>query len=168
MTGQTPGSFGGGTKRVFVTSLTETSATDKEGINTLRWEGNKCYKWVQYNSGAGTVAAVAGNVAYYYAPSGDHASEQYTNGIVTSDLSDSAEIGAGVLQAVIATTEYGWIQIKGPATLTTALTAGADGDPLTATGTTDGTLDVSAAVTDINVAIAQDISDKTVICDFPF
>ena len=26
--------------------------------------------------------------------------------------------------------EYGWIQIKGAATLTIALTAGADGDPL--------------------------------------
>lgn len=157
-----------GIKKVFITALTETSTSDLEGVGVLRFEGNKVYKWVQYVAGAGAVAAVAGNVAYYYAPGGDFAAEGYTLGKVTSDLSDSAEVGAGVLQAVIAANSYGWIQIKGPATLTTALTAGADGDPLTATGSSDGTLDVSALVTDVNVAIAQDISDKTVICDFPF
>ena len=64
--------------------------------------------------------------------------------------------------------QFGWIQIKGAATMTIALTAGADGDPLTATGSADGTLDVSSAATDINVAIAGDISDKEIICDFPF
>lgn len=157
-----------GFKASFQTALTDTSLTDKEGINTIRIDGNKIYKWVKYNTAAGVVAAVAGNVCYYYAPSGDFASEQYTNGIVTSDLSDSAEVGAGVLQAVIANGSYGWIQIKGQATVTTALTAGSDGDPLCPTGSTDGTLDVSAAVTDHVCAYAQDISDKTIICDFPF
>ena len=75
------------------------------------------YKWVQYDTGAGSVAAVAGQVAYYY---------------------------------------------------TIALTAGADGDPLTPTGSGDGTLDVSGAVTDNVCAIAGDISDKEIACDFPF
>ena len=125
-------------------------------------EDGKVYKYVQYDSGAGSVAAVAGNVTYYYTLDG------YKNHQVTSDLSDSVEIGAGVLQAVIEDTGYGWIQIKGAATLTTALTAGADGDPLTATGATDGTLDVSGLVTDVVVAYAGDISDKEIICDFPF
>lgn len=123
---------------------------------------NNVYKYVQYNAGAGSVAAVVGNVCYYYTLDG------YKNNVVTSDLSDSIEIGAGVLQAVLATGEYGWIQIKGAATVTTALTAGADGDPLTPTGSTDGTLDVSAAVTDHVCAFAGDISDKEIICDFPF
>tara|TARA_Y100000590_G_scaffold468878_1_gene653622 strand:+ start:1618 stop:1824 length:207 start_codon:yes stop_codon:yes gene_type:complete len=63
--------------------------------------------------------------------------------------------------------EYGWIQIKGAATLTIALTAGADGDPLTPTGSADGTLDVSASATDNVCAIAGDISDKEIICTFP-
>ena len=87
---------------------------------------------------------------------------------MSSDLSDSVEIGAGVLQAALSEDEYGWIQIKGAATLTIALTAGSDGDPLTPTGSADGTLDVSAAVTDNVCAIAGDISDKEIICDFPF
>lgn len=127
--------------------------------------GLKLYKYVRYDTGAGDVAAVAGNVAYYYAPSGTSAG---ATTVVTSDLSDSAEVGAGVLQSAPADGQYCWIQIKGPATLNTALTAGSDGDPLTPTGATDGTLDVSAAVTDVICAIALDASAKLILCDFPF
>lgn len=124
----------------------------------------KKYKYVQYDTAAGAVAAVAGNVAYYYAPSGASAGSTTK---VTSDLSDSAGLGAGVLQAVIPDEGYGWIQVKGPATLTTALTAGADGNALTPVGATDGTLDVSALVTDSICAYAVDASAKIVMCDFP-
>lgn len=125
----------------------------------------KTYKYVQYNVGAGSVAATSGNVCYYYAPSGASAGS-YT--VVTSDLSDSAGVGAGVLQSAPATGEYCWVQIKGPATLTTALTAGSDGNALTPVGSTDGTLDVSAAVTDHVCAYAIDASAKIVMCDFPW
>lgn len=124
----------------------------------------KVYKYVQYDTGAGAVAAVAGNVCYYYAPSGTSAG---ATTIVTSDLSDSAGLGAGVLQSALTDGAYGWIQIKGAATLTTALTAGADGNALTAVGATDGTLDLSAAVTDAVVAYAIDASAKIVMCAFP-
>jgi len=124
--------------------------------------GNKVYKFVQYKEGAAATDGVAGEVAYYYTLDG------YKNNQVTSDLSDSVEIGAGVLQADMSEDEYGWVQIKGAATLTIALTAGADGDPLTPTGSADGTLDVSGAVTDNVCAIAGDISDNEIICDFPF
>lgn len=125
----------------------------------------KIYKFVQYDTGAGAVAAVIGNVAYYYAPSGASAG---ATTVVTSDLSDSAGLGAGVLMSAPLDGEYGWIQIKGPATLTTALTAGADGNALTPVGSTDGTLDVSALVTDSICAYAVDASAKIVMCDFPW
>jgi hypothetical protein len=118
----------------------------------------KKYKYVQYNSAAGAVAAVVGNVCYYYAPGGVSAG---ATTVVTSDLSDSANLGAGVLQAIIPTTQYGWIQISGSATITPALTAGADGNALT-----DGTLDVSGAVTDSICAYAVDASAKIIMCDF--
>lgn len=124
----------------------------------------KRYKYVQYNSAAGAVAAVQGNVAYYFAPGGASAG---ATTVVTSDLSDSANLGAGVLMSAIPNGSYGWIQIKGPATITPALTAGADGQALTAAGATDGTLDVSAAVTDAVVAYAIDASAKIIMCDFP-
>jgi len=121
----------------------------------------KIYKYVQYDTGAGSVAAVSGQVAYYYTLDG------YKNNQVTSDLSDSVEIGAGVLNSAPTDGQYCWIQIAGPATLSIALTAGADGDPLTPTGSADGTLDVSAAATDNVCAIAGDISDKEIICTCP-
>ena len=121
----------------------------------------KIYKYVQYDTGAGSVAAVSGQVAYYYTLDG------YKNNQVSSDLSDSIEIGAGVLNSAPTDGQYCWIQIAGPATRSIALTAGADGDPLTPTGSADGTLDVSAAATDNVCAIAGDISDKEIICTFP-
>ena len=96
--------------------------------------GTKIYKYLKYDDGTAAVDGVAGEVAYYYTLDG------YKNHVCSSDLSDSVEIGAGVIQANIATETYGWFQIKGKATLSIALTAGADGDPLTPTGSADGTL----------------------------
>ncbi|TRD03803.1 hypothetical protein FJV76_14290 [Mesorhizobium sp. WSM4303] len=125
---------------------------------------DKRYRFVLHNSGAGAVAAVAGNFCYYYAPGGVSTGVSTT---VTSDLSDSANVGAGVWMAAPATGEYGWIQTRGVATLTTALTAGADGNALTAVGATDGTVDVSAAVTDHVCAIAIDASAKIVFLTCP-
>lgn len=122
----------------------------------------KIYKYLQYKEGTAAVDGVAGEVAYYYTLDG------YKLNQVTSDLSDSIELGAGVLGAIMSDEEYGWLQIKGPATLTIALTAGADGDPLTPTGAGDGTLDLTTAVTDHLCAYAGDVSDKEIICDFPF
>jgi len=124
--------------------------------------GNKVYKFVQYKEGAAATDGVAGEVAFYYTLDG------YKLNQVTSDLSDSVEVGAGVLQAAMSDDEYGWVQIKGAATLTIGLAGGTDGDPLTPTGAADGTLDVSAAVTDNVCAIAGDASDNEIICDFPF
>jgi len=123
-------------------------------------EDGKRYRFVLFDNGAGNVAAVAGNFAYVLAVSGASAGQTTT---VTSDLSDSAGVGAGVFQSVPADGEYCWVQIAGYATLTTALTAGADGNALTPVGSTDGTLDVSALVTDHICAIAIDASAKIVL-----
>lgn len=146
----------------------DTSRVDKVAAFALGTIGQdnlgKKYKYVQYETGAGPVAAVVGNVAYYYAPGGVSAG---ATGVVTSDLSDSANVGAGVLMSTPADGEYGWVQISGPATLNTALTAGADGNALTAVGATDGTLDVSALVTDFICAAAIDASAKIIMCQFP-
>tara|TARA_Y100001938_G_C8036438_1_gene403605 strand:+ start:63 stop:530 length:468 start_codon:yes stop_codon:yes gene_type:complete len=122
---------------------------------------SKVYKYVQYDTGSAGAAGVAGEACYYYTLDG------YKNNQVTSDLSDSVEIGAGILQAAMTDGQFGWIQIRGAATMTIALTAGSDGDPLTPTGAADGTLDVSAAATDNVCAISGDISDKEIICTFP-
>ncbi len=124
----------------------------------------KRYKFVIYDTGAGSVAAVANQMAYYYAPSGTSAGAQTT---VTSDLSDSAGVGAGMLLSAPLDGEYCWIQTGGPATLALSLTAGADGNALTAVGSTDGALDVSALVTDYICAVAIDASAKIVFLTCP-
>lgn len=125
----------------------------------------KVYKFIQYKEGAAATAGVAGEVAFYYAPSGTSAGS-FT--AVTSDLSDSAGLGAGVLQVAMSDDEYGWIQTRGPATLSIALAAGADGDPLTPTGAADGTLDVTATLTDAICAFALDADVPIIMCEFPW
>ena len=163
-----------GIKKVFITKLTDTNTLDLEGIGVLRFEGARIFKWVKYNSGGDVVAAVAGNMCYYHGDDGvvlDSAAE------VTSDLSSSgaagAEVGAGMLMAVIATGSFGWVQIKGVAVLTTALDAGIDGDRLTPTGASDGTLtavDITSVTTANTMicAIALDASAKIVLLDCPW
>lgn len=122
-------------------------------------EKGKAYKFVQYSEEAAAVDGVAGEVAYYLVTGGNE---------VTSDLSASSNVGAGVLQANMSEGECGWVQIKGIATLSIALTAGSDGNSLTPIGAGDGTLDVSALVTDHVCAVALDISEKVILCDFPW
>jgi len=149
-------------KKVFQTKLTDTSTLDLEGIGVLRFEGAKVYKWVSYNSGSGPVTAVAGNVVVYH---GDDSVVADSAADVTMDAGDGAVV-AGVLQAIIANGSFGWIQIKGVAVLTTALDSGADGNSLIIGG--DGTLAVSAAVTDGIAAIALDATAKIVLLDCPW
>ena len=141
----------------------DTAPTHKLGSIGMTDDG-KIYKYLQYVAGTAATAGVAGEVAYYFEDSGP------IDFKCTSDVSDcTGEIGAGVLQAAMADQTYGWFQIKGPATLSIALTAGADGDSLTGTGAGDGTLDLSAAAeTDHICAQAIDASANIIMCDFPF
>lgn len=122
----------------------------------------KQYKYVKYDEGTAAVDGVAGEVAYYVADTG------YAANTVTSDLTDSSEVGAGVLQVGMSDNEYGWIQIKGVATLSIALTADTDGAPLTPTGSSDGTLDDATAATDHICAVTINGGDKLILCDFPY
>lgn len=120
----------------------------------------KKYKYVKYDAATAAAAGVTGEVAYYLAANA-------AGSIVTSDLSDSNEIGAGVIQNTMADNSYGWLQISGPATLSIALSAETDGAALTPAGSADGTLDVSAAATDHICAVADDASAKLIMCMFP-
>jgi hypothetical protein len=155
----TPGT---GIPASFTGPVTRKDASELYALGTLRCESGIWYKYVKYDTGAGPIAAVLGNICYYYTLDG------YKLNTVTSDLSDSIELGAGVLMAAPGDGEYCWIQLTGHYLVTTALTAGADGDPLTPTGSTDGTLDLATAITDHICAYAGDISDKEIICMFPF
>ena len=82
-------SFSIGLKPDF-TATTNGSGDEGKGFKIgqiVQDHDGKWYKFVQYDTGAGSVAAVSGNVCYYYTLDG------YKNNQVTSDLSDSVEIG---------------------------------------------------------------------------
>tara|TARA_R110002126_G_scaffold134250_4_gene278389 strand:+ start:539 stop:994 length:456 start_codon:yes stop_codon:yes gene_type:complete len=144
-------------------SAVTTTALFRLGSSFQDYDG-KIYKYMQYDEATAATAGVAGEVAYYVAGTG------YGANACTSDLSDAdtTPVGAGVLQANMNDSEYGWFQIKGPATLSIALTAGADGNALTPTGAGDGTLDV--VVTTVALchicAYAGDASANEIMCDF--
>lgn len=122
----------------------------------------KVYKYVKYDDGDITTDGVAGEAAYYIADTG------YAAATVTSDLTASDEVGAGILQVNMPTDTYAWIQIKGVATLSIALAADTDGAPLTPTGGADGTLDDATAATDHICAVTINGGDKLILCDFPY
>jgi len=156
--------IGANLTRTYTAAQLATEGAFSPGVCVTAQDG-KVYKFVKFNNGVGDVAAVVGNVCYYYAVSGVSAG-QITE--VTMDVTDSGGVSAGVFQSIPADGEYCWIQIKGPATLTTALVSGADGNALMASATTDGTFKVSAAVTDAVSAYAIDASAKIVMLDCPF
>jgi len=146
-------------------NLTDIDATAEFTLGGIgQTDDGKLYKYVQYEAATAAVAGVAGEVAYYATVAVGDA----TATIVTSDLSDSNAVGAGVLQAALTDGTFGWVQVAGVATLTIALTAGGDGDALTPTGAGDGTLDVNiatAANTDV-CARAVDASANIILCAF--
>ena len=151
-------------KKVFQTKLTDTSTTDLEGIGVIRFEGPRVFKWVKYEAGSGSVAAVAGNGVVYH---GDNAVILDSEADVTSDYSDGAGVVAGVLQAVIADESFGWIQIKGVAVVNLALDSGADGNELIV-GTTDGAFAVRASAAQMTLGVALDVSAKIILLDCPW
>lgn len=130
-------------KTVFASQLTEVTTAAKDVLGDLRYEQARTYKYIQYRATA--IAGVAGRMMGFFTLDGmrDH--------LVTQDTSDQVGIlkGAGVLQAAMVDTEFGWVQVSGPATLTDASVAGVDGDPMTLTGATADTGDL-----DVNVATA--------------
>ena len=162
-------------KTIFVTSLTgiydpgTLRANQYDNLGDIRTTNGKVYKFISYDKGGGSVAAVAGNMSYYKITFDVTTSRAEMIYDVTGDLSDSCNVGAGMLMAVIPDGDYGWIQVKGPATLAQEPTAGADGNALTAVGAdADGKLDVSGAYTDAICAYALDISEKYVLLDCPY
>ena len=145
------------------------TATDMTGVESSKAPGigdifvshdNKRYRFVRYLVGAGAIAAVAGNAVGFYAPGG--VSTGVTND-VTSDVSDTIGALAGVLLSAPGNGDYCWIQIGGVVTITPALVSGADGNNLTLSSTTDGTLKVAGAVTDAGGAVAIDASAKIIM-----
>jgi len=158
--------MGTGLSASFITGLTDTFLTDKEGVGKHRYEDGKWYKWVLYDDGTGNLDIVAGDALYYLADS-------FTT--VTADLTDAdtLPIGAGIATGTVTVTAtYMWIQFKGAATfsLDPLGTTPGDGDAIcapTSTGT-DKTVIVDPPDNRSRMGVMSDDSDKTVFLDCPF
>jgi hypothetical protein len=151
--------------------VTDVSSTAKWKLGQHAYtRDGKVYKYVQYSDGTANLDLAVGDVVYYVDDTGYGASQ------VTADVSDATgqELGAGVAQAAVTDDlSYIWVQIKGPATVSTTIGGSAgDGDPLTCVGAADKALTQAAesdtgAVYKPVVAFAVDASALEIICDFP-
>jgi len=90
-------------------------AGDVEGVGTLRWIGNKLYRWVQNRHSA---ALAAGDVVFHTFSDGADA-EKYVRDGATADLGFMAGVVASTAIAVGTSDEsyadggYGWVQVLG-------------------------------------------------------
>ena len=126
-----------GIKQAFASKLTDVDSVAREALGTLRFEGNKVFKYVEIKNVTATVAGAKGDPVGYAATGANG----YLNSKVVLDLTDADNpaLMAGVLQGTVTgtlgTSYFGWIQIRGPATLLTAVTNGAAGAAFTMVAT---------------------------------
>jgi hypothetical protein len=92
-------------KRLFTTSVTEKSATDLEGVGTLRWKNDYLYRWVKNSTGDD---AVVGDLVTYQPTKGSSFYEEVIQP-VTATLNHLA----GVWTSAPEDGQYGWIMVKG-------------------------------------------------------
>lgn len=102
-----------GFKTIFRTQITDVASTDLEGVGRLRWEDDKCYRWIQ-------------NTITNYTPAiADLVCHTFTDGaLALTEISKPATATLGLLAGIVmgplaANTGtlplcYGWIQVYGP------------------------------------------------------
>jgi len=118
-------------------------------------QNGSVYKYVQFDNGAGNVAAAAGKLAYW----------KTIDTVVTSDNTDavqSTNMGAGFFTYAATDQYYTWIQIKGASDndVTTAAN-GAVGQWLVNSSTTDGSCGVVAVGTAPTHQVLGRITSRT-------
>ena len=151
-----------GIKKIFATQLSDLDTFDKEGVGTIRQEGNKKYKYVRFVPGSATVAITAGKAVYYKTISSMTVTGKSADGL------GSGALGAGLAVAAQAGTDtvYGWIQVRGLCSTPDA--AGAIGGGLKMG--TDGALAQMTAHTDFCYAVTVDNTGGSwkVLATFPY
>lgn len=155
-----------GIKQAFASKLTDVDTVARDQLGTLRFEGNKVYKYCKLRNITATVAVAAGTLLAYEAADG------YANHHVVSDHTDAdaainpAGVAGAVVAGILATDYYIWVQVKGQATLDTAVTSGAAGSPFYMTAA-DKSSAIVSAVTQSPVGRSMNATTG-VILDCPF
>lgn len=160
-------------KQVFISPIDEAFLTERDTLGDLRWEGNRCYKYVELLHSTETVAGVIGDQLLYGA-SGGHRDNH-----VVLDVSDADTIvvGAGVCNSIVAGVVgiyyYMWMQIKGPTVLSNGVSGSPDyGQPIMATSV-DKIFGLAIEATEAGSQLAtcgiiHNPNDRTVILECPF
>lgn len=98
-----------GMKRVFQTKLTDVSSSDKEGVGTVRREGDNKYLFCKGVASTAKYDVVQINASYATA--------------AVSTTNSSLAVRVGVAQADIVASKYGWYQIAGKGSVAAANSA---------------------------------------------
>ncbi len=115
-------------KQIFKTQITDVDSSARDVLGSIRWENDKCYKYVKLinDTASVTVAGVAGDPCAY--TDGGVANNEVT---LDNTSADSQPIVAGFLTASITgtynTAYYCWVQVSGLVTVPTAVTSGVIG-----------------------------------------
>lgn len=93
-------------KALFVTKqITQVSASDLEGVGTIRWKDGKCYRWVK--NGEATAQAIGNLVTHKLADGADLFKTVY------KPLTANLMVLGGVCVSALPASGYGWIQVWG-------------------------------------------------------
>lgn len=153
----------------FKSQLTDVDTSAMEDLGCTRFEENKIYKYVQFGATRTTnvtSALVAGDVVCYVLGT--------TADLDLMTLVDEANsvVGAGVCLASVAATGgpfYGWIQIKGPVTLSAAVGgSGAAGDLCTTASASAKQVTKKTTASTQSVGVLIDATNNVIDADFPY
>lgn len=102
-----------GFKSIFRTLTTDTATTDVEGVGRLRWEDDKCYRWVQNT--ITNFTPVAGDLVCHAFLDGVDAKKKISKP-ATATLGFLGGVACATISASTGTNPamYGWIQVWGP------------------------------------------------------
>ena len=101
-----------GRKKIFQTKLTDVLTSDKEGVGTIRKEGDDEYIFLK-----GVASVAAGSVVVF--------KEDYTTALLTKALTDIPQRVA-VAKAAIVASRWGWFAIRGLHSAAVLASCGAD------------------------------------------
>jgi type IV secretory pathway TrbD component len=154
-------------RTLFEQPLTEVSTTRKEALGAVIEYNGKWYKYVMVKNSA-TVAGAAGDPVSYFAATGYD-----DNRVVVRDAdADAQPIGAGILQGTVAgvadTSYYCWIQIRGVATVLTAVASGVVGSGVMM-GSSDKTMTIATGTVcaPIGILLTASAANNKILCNFP-
>ncbi len=147
-----------GLKQTFKSQLGDNDSTNQEDLGAIRYDENKVYKYVKFS---GTTAVAVGDFVCYVLSD--------TTGSTVDGANTALAAGVAMAVAASGSVSYGWVKIKGVATLSTALAGSpAAGDQLSTNGATAPAVTKSTAANFQTAAIALNVTSKIVMVDCPF